>query len=524
MPWITMSEDKGEIILVSTGNEEGILHIGSYLTILDNTNKIHHIVRVTKSYQNTTFRPSPLIIEMNQSGLLADQKCQNIVYATRIIEIPERNDGKCSFIKPQLLARKSNQEEVDWAFNVREGIPVFPATAYGRVCDHLMDEKGNYLRVLIPEDIYYHQTMVTGSTGSGKTVAMKYLLQYFCEKIDSNKGGAVFAINVKEEDLLYLNRPSSTDNQSIIKEWEDLGLSPHGIESYKIYYPGTEYPRYSERVPEDKCFKITINTKNLDPNNIVGLVSNISEIAADHLPAIFRYWKEEVNKGEKILFINFLNYFSDPKKNREFTIKNEQGNIPDNTISIHPSTYENIKRALTRASHFFDIENAIELTADHIIQRKKCSIIDITGKSSIGFGSILLRSVLDKIYDYNNNRSPSERIPVLIIIDEVHEFYGNARSREALDTMDAICRKGRSLKIGTIFSSQNPSDMPKGISNVVNSKFVFKSDSSAFKSLGLSKEGQYFEPESLSAGYAMASIHGQTQLKLLKFPLSLAGV
>ena len=112
--------------------------------------------------------------------------------------------------------------------------------------------------------------------------------------------------------------------------------------------------------------------------------------------------------------------------------------------------------------------------------------------------------------------------PVLIIIDEVHEFYGTAGSREALDVLDSICRKGRSLEIAVIFASQNPEDMPKGINSVVNSKIYFKSDAGNIRSLVGNVAG--FDPEAFKAGYGVARIHGLNQLKYVKFPMSLAGV
>ena len=64
--------------------------------------------------------------------------------------------------------------------------------------------------------------------------------------------------------------------------------------------------------------------------------------------------------------------------------------------------------------------------------------------------------------------------------------------------------------------------MPKGISSVVNSKIYFKSDSSNIKSLGVSTAG--FDPEGFKAGYGVCRIHNLSQLKFVKFPMSLSGV
>ena len=76
--------------------------------------------------------------------------------------------------------------------------------------------------------------------------------------------------------------------------------------------------------------------------------------------------------------------------------------------------------------------------------------------------------------------------------------------------------------MGVIFASQNPEDMPPGLGSVVNSKIYFKSDARNIKSLGVSISG--FDPEAFRAGFGVARIHGLSQLKFLKFPLSVAGV
>ena len=48
----------------------------------------------------------------------------------------------------------------------------------------LVDDELNYITSKLPEDMFFHQMQICGKTGSGKTVAMKYLAQYFIEKMD----------------------------------------------------------------------------------------------------------------------------------------------------------------------------------------------------------------------------------------------------------------------------------------------------------------------------------------------------
>lgn len=517
MVWTVLGEDKGKVALVSKKDSDGILHKGSYLTIEDDKTKF--ILRVDDTSQLTTYTPHPLIIDMDLSPIHQDQNCKNLIYAERIVEYPERDDGKSNFIKPQMIARISTQEEINRAFGEIEGIPVFPATVFARSVQRLRDDHGKFVSVKIPEDFFFHQTLITGRTGSGKTVGMKYLAQYFLEDLKTNEiPGAVLAVNVKEEDMLTMDKNSVTKEKEILKEWKDLKIEAHGVESFRVYYPGIVPPNYSEGVDFSKCEKITLSTKNLDPETLTGLLQNITDIAAEQLPLIFRFWKEKRMKSGDTLE-DFVKYFSDPLKEMTFDLMNSRGEeLPP--VRLHYGTYNSLKNSLINNSEYFDVEGAKELNAGDILQPGKMSVIDVTSKKGFGFGAVLLRDLLDKIYSAKSDKV--SEVPILIIIDEIHEFYGSARSREALQTLDAICRKGRSLQIGVIFASQNPEDMPKGISSVVNSKIHFKSELARMKSLGVSMKG--FDPEALKPGYCVASIHGLSQLKFMKFPMALSGV
>jgi len=159
----------------------------------------------------------------------------------------------------------------------------------------------------------------------------------------------------------------------------------------------------------------------------------------------------------------------------------------------------------------------VELEAKDILERRKMSVIDLSQKNAIGFGAILLRDILDKIYEEKNKGESNSDVPILIIIDEVHEFYGNSKTYEALKTLDAIARKGRSLGIGVIFASQNLEDIPSGISKIVNTKIFFK---------GYSQKDVHkiINDDALAPGYAISKIYGLSFVNLIKFPLPLGGL
>lgn len=515
--WIVLGEEKGRIKLVSKSTTQGILPKGSFLTIDEGDNK--YLIRIDASQQTEPYSPAPMLADMDLSPLKQDQKCQNILFAYRVRDISQRNDGLIDFIKPQSIARRSNQSEIDLALGSEgEGPEVFIATIYAGTNQVLCDEDGNPIKAHLPIDMFYHQMLICGKTGSGKTVATKYLTQYFVEEL---KGyGAVLAINVKDVDFLRMNQPSHTIHKNIEFEWKALDKKPHGIDNFTVYYPANTYIEPGQGVNQDICRRITLNVETLDPDALSGLLIGITDIASQHLPNIFRFWQDERRgNGGEFTFNDFVNYFANGvNDNYQYHTLNSRGD--PGIIRIPWSTYQNIYRNLDYAREFFDEEEAIELTAADILQRGKMSVINVAGRKGIQFGCIILRHLLRNIVE--EKRAGRSNVPILIIIDEVHNFYDTTSSKEALGELDTICRTGRSKEVGVIFSSQNPSDIPRGLSSVINTKIFFKTDVALARDFGVSMSSE--EMQSLKKGYAVANIHELSQLKVIKFPLSLSGV
>jgi len=515
--WIVLGEEKGRIKLVSKSETGGIIPKGSFLTIEEGNSKF--LLRVDDSLQTEPYSPAPMLADMDLSPLKQDQKCQNIIYAYRVRDITQRSDGLIDFIRPQSLARRSNQDEIDLALGSEgQGLEVFVATIYAGKNQVLCDEEGNPIKARLPIDMFYHQMLICGKTGSGKTVATKYLAQYFVEEL---KGyGAVLAINVKDVDFLRMDQPSVTIQKSVEFEWKALNKKPHGIDNFIVYYPANTYIEPGQGVNQDICRRISLNVENLDPDALSGLLIGITDIATQHLPNIFRFWQDNRRRnGGEFTFGDFVNYFwNGVNDNYQYDTLNSRGDV--GIIRLPWNTYENIYRNLDYAREFFDEEDAIELTAADILQRGKTSVINVAGRKGIQFGCVILRHLLRNIVE--EKRSGKSNIPVLIIIDEVHNFYDTTSSKEALGELDTICRTGRSKEIGVIFSSQNPSDMPRGLSNVINTKIFFKTDVAIARDFGIYVSTE--EMQSLKKGYAVANIHDLSQLKAIKFPLSLSGV
>jgi Cdc6-like AAA superfamily ATPase len=515
MNWIVLGEKNNQIQLVSKDGVGGLLPKGSFLTVEDGD--VRFVLRVEDSAQTEPYKPSPLIVDMDLGPLIQDRKCKNIITAYRICDLTERGDGLIDFIRPQSVARQSTQEEIDQALGLSSiGPRVFIASVQYNQNQILTDNKGNMVSVQLPRDMFFHQMLVCGKTGSGKTVALKYLAQYFIEELE----GAVLAVNVKDIDLLRFDKPSQAPTSSVLKEWAALKLKPRGVKNFRVYYPANAPPTRAGGVELDLCEKIALDVKRLDPESLVGLLQSISDIGAAHLPAVFRAWQtERTELKKKFTFADFVN---------EFQQRTDAGGAFDamtlrgikTSVTLAKATCNNILRNLNVAIDFFDDSDAKVLSEEDILVHGKLSVIDVAKPNAKLFGSVMLRHLLHQIVHAKTEKR--YEVPVLIIIDEVHNFYNTDASNEALGDLDTICRMGRSLEIGVIFASQDPKDMPRGLSSVINTQIFFKSEGASLKHLAAGLSPQ--ELENLKKGFAVASIHNLPQVRIIKFPLALAGV
>ena len=519
MTWIVLKEENGKIKLVSKDGTDGMISKGAYLTIEEKTCKF--ILRVDESGQTEPFEPSPLIVDMDISGIAADRQCKNIVRAYRVKTIDESDDDDLvRYIRPLSVARRSTQEEIDDAMDSgKSGPKVFVATVFANENRILRDDNKKYITACLPEEFYYHQTMICGKTGSGKTVAMKYLAQYFAEEMN----GAVLAINVKGDDFLRMDQPSVPREDSktaIEKEWKSMDRVAHGVKKFTIYHPANSEPKRYNSLSANLT-KITLNMSEIEPEALTGVLGNITDKAAESLPGIFRYWRETQHEKRKpVTYIEFERYFSNNSSDREnrrtFGSRNERGDNTD--VTLHAGTYQSVLTSISNAAIFFDNSNSTMLKHDDILVEGKISVIDVSEKGGTLFGSLVLRDLLKRLVEAKED----SLVKLLIIIDEVHQFYNTGSARKSLDDLDTICRTGRHKEIGVFFASQNPADMPSGLSSVVNTKIFFKTDIQSVKEIGIKVSSD--ELDGLKKGYAVASIHDLPQLRVVKFPLSFGGV
>jgi Cdc6-like AAA superfamily ATPase len=520
--WIVSGTEKGLVRLVSSNKVDGLLPVGSYLTLVDDHN-VKHILLVENSYQDSLFEPSPLLIDADLPILKQDQICKNIVLAREIRQLPRREDGMFSFIKPNETAQRTTQEEIDTIFPIKEGYKLFLATSFLSQNAILQDDQGNYISIKVPFESLYLQTMISGQTGSGKTVAMKYLIEEFIKQ----EKGAVLAINVKGIDLLTMDQETAISDETLAKktekEWKSTGQEKIVMGDFKIYVPYSRQ-QIKDGVTKEAIRKITIRTEDLEPNSLLGIFTNITDLAAEAIPNIFRYWKERAPLSEK-KFRDFIAWFNARANKEAGYLYPTLSNIGEESeIILHPGTCRAISRSLESIRPFFDNPDyeCIALHEDHLMVPEKLSVIDLSNKETITFGSVLFRHLISKIYESKAVKGEHSDLPILIVIDEVHQFYRSNVSEKALEELNAIARMGRSEKIGVIFASQNPGDLPRGLTTIVNTRIFFRSLGTVSRQYDVKVSDKQLN--TLDSGYAVISNVSVPEINFVKFPMSRRGV
>lgn len=309
--YILIEERNNKYTLISKrGAVGGILPIGSFLTIELPDSDI--ILYVVDSGQTEVFTPSFLLADLDLTTYESDQECKNRIEAIRIHDTSTRQDGLIDYIKPQSIARLSTIYEIQSAVSsATKGVSLFPATFYNNKSMKVRTSENKHAVINVPFETFWHQIQITGKTGSGKTVATKYLANNFISnKVDGVHYGSVLAINVKDIDFLQMNLATTIQNEEVLQEWNELNIVPEGCQNYEIFYNG--YNKKQNLLSmglndADILTPITLSATSIDPNSLLGIIQNLTNLGAEILPDVFRNWQLAKQSWE---FLEFSRDFS----------------------------------------------------------------------------------------------------------------------------------------------------------------------------------------------------------------------
>lgn len=296
---------------------------------------------------------------------------------------------------------------------------------------------------IIPQMANRHG-LITGATGTGKTVTLQTLSETF-----SDMGVPVFAADMKG-DLSGVAKTGG-NKESVTKR----------VESYNLGEKGFNFKAFPVRfwdVFGEQGHPVRTTITSMGPLLLERLLQ-LNDTQGAILSMIFR-----IADDNNLLLIDLkdlqkmVQFVGDNRK--EFTTK--YGNIS-------PASIGAIQRALLRlesegADKFFG-EPDLEIT-DFIQTEQGKGVINILAADKLMISprvyTTFLLWLLDDLYETLPEVGDLDKPKLVFFFDEAHLLF-NDMPRPLLDKVEQIVRLVRSKGVGIYFCTQNPADIPENI-------------------------------------------------------------
>lgn len=308
----------------------------------------------------------------------------------------------------------------------------------------LLIAKSDHKDIYILPEMLNRHGLITGATGTGKTVSLQTLAESF-----SSLGVPVFMADVKGDLSGVAN--AGGGNGKISKRVEDLALEEKGWQPQD--FPVCFWDVFGKT---GHPFRATIS--DLGPILLARLL-NLNEVQSGVLQIIFRIADDN---GLLLLDLKDLKsmtqYVGDQRE--EFRTRYGQ---------ISPASIGAIQRALLRleeegANSFFG-EPALDIR-DLLQTDNGKGIINILDATilinSPSLYSCVLLWLLSELYERLPEAGDLKKPKLVFFFDEAHLLFNDIPA-VLLQKIEQIVRLIRSRGVGVFFVSQNPADMPDSI-------------------------------------------------------------
>ncbi|MCR5293882.1 MAG: DUF853 domain-containing protein [Lachnospiraceae bacterium] len=287
--------------------------------------------------------------------------------------------------------------------------------------------------------------IVSGATGTGKTITLKVLAESFSEA-----GVPVFVSDVKG-DLSGMGAPGK-DSEDMQKRIEKFGLAEEGFE-YRAF-PTRYWDVYGE-----KGLPVRATVMEMGPL-LISRILGLNETQEGVMSIIFR-----VADDEGMLLLDFkdlramVQYVGENAKNYRM----KYGNISASSIGA-------IQRGLLRledqGAELFFGEPSLDIydwmTGDAegrgYINVMNCEKLFLNPTL---YGAFML-FMLSEIYETLPEVGDLDKPKMALFFDEAHLIFKDA-SKELMDKVEQVIRLIRSKGVGVFFITQNPTDIPETV-------------------------------------------------------------
>lgn len=286
--------------------------------------------------------------------------------------------------------------------------------------------------------------LITGATGTGKTVTLQNLAETF-----SKMGVPVFAADIKG-DLSGVAK-SGGNKESVVKRVESYHLNDKGFEFQ-------EFPVQFWDVFGQQGVPVRATVADMGALLFSRLLA-LNDTQSAVLSIIFK-----VAKDESLVLIDL----KDLQKIVEY-VGNNSNSFTTNYGNISTASIGAIQRGLLQleqdgADHFFGEPN---LNLDDLIQTNgNKGIINILAADKLMNSpkvySTFLLWMMTKLFDVLPEVGDPEKPKLVFFFDEAHLLFSDA-PKALVDKVEQVVRLIRSKGVGVYFVTQSPADIPDSV-------------------------------------------------------------
>jgi DNA helicase HerA-like ATPase len=305
------------------------------------------------------------------------------------------------------------------------------------------DEKAQ--RLLLP--LANRHGLITGATGTGKTVTMQILCEGF-----SKAGVPVFAADVKG-DLSGVSQAGSVDHKlhdKLLQRAMQIGLSEYDYAAM----PTVFWDLYGKQ-----GHPIRATIAEMGPT-LLSRLMGLNETQEGILTIAF-----ELCDDKDMLLLDMkdlravLNFISDNKAE----ISREYGNVTSQSVAAIQRQLLKLERA--GADEFF-AEPALELSDFMTVDENGHGIVNILAANQLinspDLYSTFLLWLLSELFEDLPEVGNPDKPKMVFFFDEAHLLFEDA-PKALVDKIEQVARLIRSKGVGIYFVTQNPMDVPDDV-------------------------------------------------------------
>lgn len=408
--------------------------------------------------------------------------------------------------------------------------------------------------VCIPADkkiVLPRHTGILGTTGGGKSTTVSGLIDQF-----QQQGIATILIDTEGE---YTHMDKETEAGNMRSLLSQRGIEPHGIKNVKVYYPLGRETRADDKTPSSEFHLKFSNLSPYAATDILGL--NEAQFGRffkiyDSAKLILRDLGIYPNKQQQKEVLEYDEFETgyphitlsllidiaglvlekisagfDLHLQNDFMRKGKEVIAKRIEVVVKGTDNESSWKALLGKlwqlyrTKMFDREGNKDIPFGDLIQPGTVSIFDLNDSDSTLINNIVIANLLRGVQQvqetaYEEAIAASESpTPVIIIIEEAHEFLSKERINKMSNLFEQvarIARRGRKRWLGLMFVTQLPQHLPDEVLGLINSFVLHKINDATVvsrlkRSIGGVEESLWNKLPNLAQGQAIVSTPSLTR-------------